>query len=353
MKQAITALLSTMVVADTLIWEDNFDKLDFNKWQHEITMGGGGNWEFEVYRNNRTNSFVKDSTLFLKPTTTADALTEESMMYGDYNIWGSNPADQCTSNAFWGCERNAAASGNWINPIMSSRLRTVNSFSTTYGRVEITAQLPKGDMIWPAIWMLPKNNEFGNWPASGEIDIVESRGSDGATCAAGGNDAFASTLHWGPNWDSDAYIQTSTQYVHHESLADAMHVYGLIWTEDRLTTYIDSPENVVLDVDMSTQSFWEKGGWTGFNPWNGEANNAPFNREFYLILNVAVGGTNGYFPDGDCGKTYTDNDPRAPNTFWSTKDTWMPTWNPDSNDSAMKVDSIKVWSLDEDSVFLQ
>ena len=45
-------------IADTLIWEDQFDKLDFSKWQHEITMGGGGNWEFEWYTNNRTNSFV-------------------------------------------------------------------------------------------------------------------------------------------------------------------------------------------------------------------------------------------------------------------------------------------------------
>ena len=43
-------------LAETLIWEDNFDFLDFNKWQHELTMGGGGNWEFQIYRNNRTNS---------------------------------------------------------------------------------------------------------------------------------------------------------------------------------------------------------------------------------------------------------------------------------------------------------
>ena len=45
-------------IADTLVWSDDFDTLDFTKWQHEITMGGGGNWEFEMYYNNRTNSFV-------------------------------------------------------------------------------------------------------------------------------------------------------------------------------------------------------------------------------------------------------------------------------------------------------
>ena len=52
-------------MADTLVWEDNFDTLDFTKWQHEITMGGGGNWEFEMYWNNRTNSFVEDGVLHL------------------------------------------------------------------------------------------------------------------------------------------------------------------------------------------------------------------------------------------------------------------------------------------------
>jgi beta-glucanase (GH16 family) len=77
------------------------------------------------------------------------------MMHGSYNVWGGSPADMCTSNQFYGCERSAAASGNYVNPIMSSRVRTAQSFSFTYGRVEVVAQLPKGDWIWPAIWMLP------------------------------------------------------------------------------------------------------------------------------------------------------------------------------------------------------
>lgn len=77
--------------------------------------------------------------------------------------------------------RNAAASGNYNNPIRSARLRTVNSFSAKYGRVVIRAKMPKGDWIWPAIWMLPKHAEYGSWPSSGEIDIVESRGN-GPSC---------------------------------------------------------------------------------------------------------------------------------------------------------------------------
>lgn len=82
------------------------------------------------------------------------------------------------------------------------------------------------------------------------------------------------------------------------------------------------------------------------NPWRGEPNAAPFNREFHLIMNVAVGGTNGYFPDGDCGKVYQDADGHAPNTFWNAKNQWEPSWNPGTNDSAMKLDWVKVWSFD-------
>ena len=351
MKIAATLLalvMAPMVLAETLIFEDNFDKLDFKRWQHELTMGGGGNWEFQVYRNNRTNSFIDEGVLHIQPSLTIDYLGEATMKGGDFAIWGGAPADTCTSNAFYGCERNAAY-GNYINPVMSARLRSVNSFSFTYGRLEVVAKLPKGDMIWPAIWLLPADLEYGTWPASGEIDLMESRGSDASYCKAGGNNAFASTLHWGPNWDQNRYELTTAQYVHPTSLGDDFHTYGLLWTEDRLMTYIDDESNVVLDLDLTQQSFWERGGFGAGvdNPWKGEPNSAPFNRDFYLIFNVAVGGTNGYFPDHDCGKTYRNDDGQSVNTFWNSADKWLPTWNyPATHDSALKIDSVRVWSLD-------
>lgn len=62
---------------------------------------------------------------------------------------------------------------------MSGKLTTAKSFSITYGRVQVRAKLPKGNWLWPAIWMLPRYNEYGGWPASGEIDIMESRGNEG------------------------------------------------------------------------------------------------------------------------------------------------------------------------------
>ena len=130
-------IMATSVVSagETLIFEDNFDDLNMKTWQHEITMGGGGNWEFEIYNNNRTNSFVEDGVLYLQPTLTSDYLGEDGVKTGSLNLWGGAPADQCTSNAFYGCERNAAGSGNYINPITSARIRSVKSFNFKYGKV--------------------------------------------------------------------------------------------------------------------------------------------------------------------------------------------------------------------------
>jgi beta-glucanase (GH16 family) len=174
----ILSVVSIAAATETLIFNDDFNKLDMSTWQHELTLSGGGNWEFEWYVNNRSNSYVKDSVLYLKPTYTEDYIGTQQLNTGDINIWGSSPADACTANNFYGCERNAGASGNVVNPVRSARLRTVNSFAFQYGRVEVKAKLPRGDWLWPAIWMLPKNNEYGNWPSSGEIDIMESRGND-------------------------------------------------------------------------------------------------------------------------------------------------------------------------------
>lgn len=126
-------------IADTLLWEDQFDFFDFSKWSHEVTLSGGGNWEFEWYSNNRTNSFVDEGVLHLQPTLMKDNIGEAAMHTVDMNIWGGDFSNKCTSNSFYGCERNAAASGNVINPIQSARIRSAGKFSFKYGRVEVRA----------------------------------------------------------------------------------------------------------------------------------------------------------------------------------------------------------------------
>ena len=280
----------------------------------------------QYYTNNRSNSFVRDGVLYLKPTLTSDFLGDNLMSGTSIDLWGSTPADQCTGNAFFGCQRVAGGGGNVINPIQSARIRTAQSFSFKYGRVEIRAKLPKGDWIWPALWMLPRYNAYGGWPASGEIDIMESRGN-APGYPEGGHDAFGSTLHWGPSWNQNQFAKTHASTAGGASLHEDFHVFGLYWDAQGLYTYLDTDANKVLQVSFAEGqgSMWQRAGLanTGFNnPWQGRGDNAPFDQKFFLIMNVAVGGTADFFPDGMGGKMWNNLDPHSVNAFWNAKGQW-------------------------------
>eukprot|EP01114_Cavostelium_apophysatum_P017556 TRINITY_DN5247_c0_g1_i2.p1 TRINITY_DN5247_c0_g1~~TRINITY_DN5247_c0_g1_i2.p1 ORF type:complete len:193 (+),score=12.98 TRINITY_DN5247_c0_g1_i2:137-715(+) len=153
-----------------VIFYDDFEDFDLSVWQHEITMDGGGNNEFEYYTNNRSNSYVRDGVLYLMPSLTADLIGEANLKSGfTMDLWGGAPGSMCTSNWQSGCVRTSGGGGNILNPIQSAAIRTANSLHFTYGRVEINASLPKGDWLWPALWMLPRYDNYGGWPASGVI----------------------------------------------------------------------------------------------------------------------------------------------------------------------------------------
>jgi beta-glucanase (GH16 family) len=341
---SLMCLLIVGIQSQTLIFDEEFNTLDLSVWKHELTLAGGGNWEFEWYVNNRSNSYVKNGVLYIMPTLSEDAIGLQQVLTGDVNVWGGSPADQCTMNSFYGCERNAAASGNYNNPVRSARIRTADSFSFKYGRVEVRAQLPAGNWLWPAIWMLPRYNAYGNWPVSGEIDIMESRGND-PSYPGGGNNQFGSTLHWGTDWAHNQYQKTHQVYNNAQSLASDFHIYGLYWDQNGLYTYFDTPSNKVLSVDFTQQSFFQRGQFPSnfANPWVGGSNASPFDQEFYFTINLAVGGTNGYFPDGMGAKPWSDNDPHSINSFYNNRGSWIPTWQGEG--AALKVDYVKVWSL--------
>ena len=154
------------------------------------------------------------------------------------NVWGSTPADLCTGNDFYGCMRTAGAGGNFLNPVKSASIRTAESFYFKYGKVEVRAQLPKGDWLWPAIWMLPRWNDYGEWPASGEIDIMESHGND-PSYPPGGRNKYG-TLHWGPGWTDDPFYKTHAIHMFSGDLSDDFHTYSLIWNETYIGTYFNT-----------------------------------------------------------------------------------------------------------------
>ena len=128
--------LLVVLTSSKLLFDDEFNKFDFSKWKHDITLSGGGNWEFELYENNRSTSFVKDGMLNIKPVLTEDKIGAEHVRNGyDYNIWGGTPADRCTMNAFYGCER-ASNGNNYINPVMSAKINASTHATTLIGLVK-------------------------------------------------------------------------------------------------------------------------------------------------------------------------------------------------------------------------
>ncbi|CAO3620269.1 unnamed protein product [Mucor hiemalis] len=328
-----------------LIFEDHFDTFNLKNWQCAV----GGNWEFQWYTNNRSNSFVENGVLYLKPTLTEDTIGEEAMRNGGrVNLYAGSPSEDCTDNSNFGCERMSgpAANGNLINPIQSARLRTIDSASIKYGKVEVRARLPRGDWLWPAIWMLPKYSAYGGWPASGEIDIMESKGNQRSP--HGNSSAVLSTLHWGPHFHLNKYFLTQSEMntpPKQKDFSEGFHTYGLEWTKESLRTYVD--DKTLLQVDFD-QSAWSRGGFKKptMNPWKGGDISAPFDQEFYLVLNLAVGGVNGYWPEED-NKPWKNNDPHAPNAFYDAKNKWLPTWGK-GNKRALAIDWVKMWSTETD-----
>jgi hypothetical protein len=134
----------------------------------------------------------------------------------------------CTGSKWHDCLiATNTTNGTIINPVKSGRINTRRGVSIKYGRVEVEAKLPAGDWLWPAIWMLPKDNVYGEWPRSGEIDILESRGNN-YTYAQGGNNIVGSTLHFGPNSANDGWWRTNARKkALHTSYAAGWHTFGL------------------------------------------------------------------------------------------------------------------------------
>ncbi|KAF9473865.1 ectomycorrhiza-upregulated GH16 glucan endo-1,3-beta-glucosidase precursor [Pholiota conissans] len=358
-----------------IVLDESFDNEDAvfgenGTFFREVNMDGFGNGEFEMTTSSRNNSFISNGMLYIVPTLTADNIGTAAVFNGTvYNITDCTFNLTRPDNGFiiqdgervfdWdsyyrSCSAvSNSTAGTVINPVQSARLTTRKSASIKYGRVEIRAKMPNGDWLWPAMWMLPTDEVYGPWPLSGEIDIVESRGN-GLRYTAHGSNFVQGSLNWGPapqlNGISKSYSWWTDK---RKSFAADFHTYALEWTPDFIRIYVDTRLHTLLDLRFN-QPFFKRGDFPDVvfngsslvalqNPWINGTNATPFDQDFYLILNVAVGSTNGWFPEGQGDKPWLDRAQSPPRDFAQSIAQWYPTWPTNAEDRALVVDYVKMW----------
>ena len=184
-----------------LVWQDEFDhdNLNLTDWKHETGGSGWGNNELQYYQEK--NAAVRDGYLII----TAKKENEGGRNY------------------------------------TSSRIITKGKKEFQYGRIDIRALLPKGQGIWPALWMLGNNISSVNWPACGEIDIMEMVGG------AGKENTVHGTAHW-ENEGNHIYKGGNLALEGNKIFADEFHVFSIVWTSISITWYIDDVQYYTLDI---------------------------------------------------------------------------------------------------------
>ncbi|KMT64442.1 glycoside hydrolase family 16 protein [Catenovulum maritimum] len=262
----IEAVDTTSPVSDwKMVWNDEFDgtSINMSKWSHEVDCSGGGNQEEQCYTDSAENSYVSDGTLKIVALPAEDA----------------------------------------AKPYTSARLRTLNQGDWTYGRFEVRAKLPQGQGTWPAFWMLPTDEVYGGWPHSGEIDILEAVNLKVANDDGTLQSSIYGTLHYGKSWPDN--VSSGKEYVfpQDQNPADDFHTYAIEWQEGEIRWYVDGylyqtqRRSEVRYNSKGEASGLKHQGWFAeyYSQQTGELENhwtnAPYDQDFHLLLNLAVGGS--------------------------------------------------------------
>jgi len=216
-----------------LVWSDEFDavQLDPGTWYFE--SGDGSQYGIPGWGNNELQWYLPDSA----------RLSDGKLVI---------TARRQSSNG---------------KSYTSARINTRDRFAFRYGRIEARIRLPQGQGLWPAFWLLPQESAYGTWAASGEIDILEARNLGGS----GGNTIFGGLVFGGP-WPQQ--VGSGEEYLVASSVTSDFHVYALEWDVAEIRWYVDGLLFAVRNAWSST----------------GGAFPAPFDRPFYVLFNVAVGG---------------------------------------------------------------
>jgi beta-glucanase (GH16 family) len=221
-----------------LAWADEFegDSINAENWNFQVEKAGRFNDEWQRYTNSTNNAYIENNCLVIKAI-------HESDKHGK-------------------------------NQYTSARLNTAHKQSWTYGKIAARMKLPYGKGIWPAFWMLGSNiDENGGdtpWPQSGEIDIMELFGfRDDAVVEA--------NLHYADKSGDHTMMGAEEYKLEQGKFADGFHTFELEWDINRIKWFVDGQK--FAEQSISTEAF-----------------NA-FHKDFFLILNIAVGGTFAGRPD--------------------------------------------------------
>jgi beta-glucanase (GH16 family) len=225
----------------TLTWSDEFNgadgsAVDPSKWVHDIGGGGWGNNELEYYTDGTQNAVVQGGNLVITATTAnASSYT-------------------CSYPSSGPCK------------YTSARLLTKGKFSQKYGRFEARIQIPEGQGLWPAFWMLGANIDTVSWPTCGEIDIMENIGREPSINHGSMHMPATGTT-------TDSQLTGMFTLSGGAKLGDAFHTYAIEWSSTAVSFYVDDTLYETQMKQNATGRTWE------------------FDQPFFILLNVAVGGT--------------------------------------------------------------
>ena len=261
-------------ITETELYVRTLDAADPNlAWYHKFTSTPGGSGSDDeyvftdlVWEDDFNTDGAPDSTKWTYDLGTTD-------IFGNTG-WGNQEAQSYTDNA-----ENVIVEGGSLkitakkegNDYTSARIKTQGLYDFTYGRVEVRAKLPASQGTWPAIWMLGSNHPTAGWPYSGEVDIMEQRGDD--------KERVLGTSHWYNTAGSNNASYGESTAV--ENPSTEFHLYTVEWTEGAVKIFLDDVKYYELTNSADL----------------------PFNADFYLILNVAMGGTLG----GDIDPSFTQD----------------------------------------------
>ncbi|XP_058836074.1 beta-1,3-glucan-binding protein-like [Topomyia yanbarensis] len=329
--KAQTQVNGRKVCSGKLIFEETFDTAELNgqKWRIENRFASDPDNEFVVYADFKENIQLRNGKLLIKPT-----LFESKFGPGSTNTKFMFAAECTGVQNSRDCIRDRKIDFDMIPPALSAQISTYNSFKFMYGKILIRAKLPKGDWIFPQLYLRPRNEFYGRDEyASGLMRVA----------FVPGGPRLRNQLSGGLMLNNAEPLRCSKMctLTRPRNWSDDFQEYGLTWTPQGI--YMEVNKEVYCHIDPEDGFYQEMRALKPqiANLWKLSGDKmAPFDKEFYISLGVGVGGHYDFHLFQE--KPWKDLSVKAMHSFWSARGNWYPTWN---TNSTLQVDYIRVYAI--------